>query len=160
MSQGNLNTILASVALFGVVVTLLGGVYGFAQMKLKVDTMWAFIMRRAVSEAIEGGLATLNSPLAFTRTALAALEPLAPSLRALAAAHPKASQLDLAFLIEQKYGEELLERFCIPFKTSHGACVLAALEIAKGAPIEISFDPQAEKPNLPLMKLHERERKM
>jgi hypothetical protein len=159
MSQSTVNTILASSALFTVLITLLTGVYAYAQLKLKVDTMWAFQMRRAVSEAVEGGLATLNSPLSFTMPALETLAPIADRLRALANRYPMASQLELAFLIEEHYGDELLERFCIPLRTSHGACVLAALEVAKGGPIDITFNPSI-KPSLPLMRLHEKERKL
>jgi len=163
MSAQTINSVASFSALFISVVTAMTLLYNVAvwkaKIEVKVETMWAFQMRRAVSEAVEGGLATLNSPLAFTATALDALAPIRDRLIAFGKAHQGESQLELTFHIEAAFGDELLENFCLPLKTSHGACVLAALEIAKGSPIDISFDPHF-KPSLPLMRLSKLERKM
>ena len=160
VNQSTLNTILASVSLFTVLVTLLSGVYAYAQLKLKVDTMWAFQMRRAVSEAVSGGLATLHSPLTFTAKALKTLAPIRDSLIEFGKEHEGESQLEITFKLEAEFGDILLKDFCLPLKTSHGACILAALQIAQGSPVEITFDPYTQMPSLPLMSLHSKQRKL
>ena len=131
-----------------------------ATITVKVETMWAFQMRRAVSEAVQGGLATLNSPLTFTSKSLDALAPIRDRLIAFGKEHNGEGQLAMTFELEACFGDELLKEFCLPLKTSHGACLLAALQIAKGSPVDITFDPYTEMPSLPLMALPSRNRRI
>lgn len=164
MTESFGSAVAAYTALFISIVTAFTVLYNIvvwkATITVKVDTMWAFQMRRAVSEAVSSGLATLNSPLTFTSRALDTLAPIRDKLIAFGKEHKGEDQLSLTYQIEAFFGDELLKDFCLPLKTSHGACILAALQIAKGAPVEITFDPYTDMPSLPLISLHSKQRKL
>ena len=103
-----------------------------AKLSVKVDVMWAFQMRRAVSESIEKGAATFNSPLTFSEDSKRRLEPIKASLIEFWA--NKGNKLcDGAVLleIERLFGDDLLERVGVPCRLTHGACLLLALAVAK-----------------------------
>jgi hypothetical protein len=103
-----------------------------ATLTVKVDTMWQFTMRRAVSEAVSGELMVRNSPLEITAKGYAAILPLADDL----AKHFKLAALtlednDLALEIERAFGERILLEVCIPNNLALGACLLLAIEAVR-----------------------------
>jgi hypothetical protein len=105
-----------------------------AGIDVKVDTMWAFQMRRALSEAVSSGLASVNSPIVFTPEAIASLDPIRDELLAFWKTVPEGtSDAAALLLIEARFGEDLLRLVCIPCGLSHGACLLLAMTIAKGS---------------------------
>lgn len=115
------------------IAALLKLVWRVAKLELKVDTMWSFQMKRAVSETISSGVATMNSPLCFTDTAMAYLDPIKDDLvKMWKKRDNKHSDADMLLEIERRFGDELLTSVCIPRGVSHGACLLLALAIAKG----------------------------
>ena len=104
----------------------------FGRLELKVDTMWAFQMRRAMSEVVESGIGSLNSPLIFNEDAKRALDPLRSELVNFAAKlQINISDGELLLEIEHEFGDRLLMQVCVPCKLSHGACLLLAMAIAK-----------------------------
>jgi len=104
----------------------------FAKLELKVDTMWGFQMRRAMSEVVDKGIGTMNSPLVFNDDARKRLEPLKDALiRFYQMLPPTTSDGEVLLAIEKDFGDDLLDRVCIPCGLSHGACLLLAMAIAK-----------------------------
>ncbi len=136
----SMNTALAVASLIISVITIATVVYNsatrMAKLEVKVETMWAFQMRRGAAEAINSGLAVMESPLHFAPDVLAHLDPIRDQLQCLAANNKGDSQIDLLWKIEQEFGVDLLMEFCIPLRTSSGACSLAALSVALGTDID------------------------
>ena len=109
----------------------------FAKLEVKVDTMWAFQMRRGAAEAITHGIGKMNSPLLFNPDVLAALDPMKERLSVFAQENAGVAEVDFFMLLEHAFGDELVTRFCIPFGVSQGACLLAAMQVAIDAPVPI-----------------------
>jgi len=106
----------------------------YGALETKVNTMWAFQMRRAVSEVVTSGLGTINSPLLFNDLAKKSLEPIKGRLVEFYDTLPKPTSDVMALLkIEEIFGSQLLELVCIPCGLTHGACLLLALTVAKKA---------------------------
>jgi len=102
-------------------------------LETKVDTMWAFQMRRAVSEAVTSGVGNMNSPLIFAESAIQAMEPFKARLVNFGKRIPEnTTDARVLLEIEREFGEELLKDVCVPFKLSHGACLLLAYQVAMG----------------------------
>jgi len=98
----------------------------------KVNTMWAFQMRRAMSEVVESGAGTKNSPLIFTEQAREAFGPFKKQLVEFYKTLPATmDDSEVLLEIERKFGDVLLDNVCIPFKLSHGACLLLAYAVAR-----------------------------
>jgi hypothetical protein len=132
---------LSGATLVALVGFLVKGSMRLGALEVKVETMWAFQMRRAVSETITTGLGQLNSPLHFTDAAIAALEPMRQQLLEFwKSVPPGTTDGEALLLIEARFGDEILKYVCIPCSLSNGACLLLALTIAKQSN-EISFVP-------------------
>lgn len=132
---------LSGATLVALVGFLVKGSMRLGALEVKVETMWAFQMRRAVSETITTGLGQLNSPLHFTDAAVAALEPLHQQLLEFwKNVPPGTTDGEALLLIEARFGDEILKYVCVPRGLSNGACLLLALTIAKQSN-EISFVP-------------------
>src|ERR1022692_481781 len=100
-------------------------------IEVKVDTMWDFTLRRARSEAVNNGYATINSPLVFSDEARGWLEPFASLLRDLyVSMGDHVTDTDLAVEIERIFGVRLLNEICIPHHMYMGACLLLAMDVA------------------------------
>lgn len=141
MNASAINTIMAASALIISIMTIATVLYNsatrMAKLEVKVDTMWAFQMRRGAAEAVTNSIATINSPLNFHADALAALSPMKERLSLFAQEHTGIPEVDFFMLLERAFGDELVWRFCIPMKASQGACLLAAMQVATGAPVPI-----------------------
>ena len=107
----------------------------FGALELKVDTMWAFQMRRAMSEVVEKGIGTINSPLIFSKEARGALEPIKAALIDFydnkVTEDEKLNDSLFLLAVERVFGKELLELVCVPCRLTHGACLLLAMAVAK-----------------------------
>jgi hypothetical protein len=126
---------------------LASGEAAFAALKVRCETIWMFQLRRGGYEAEEHEIAERNSPLRVLPEAMARLDPIKNELISLWKGagfppngyqddHEKAMHIeaDATILIEQKYGRQLLDLICVPCHVSHGACLLAALAVAKQDP--------------------------
>ena len=101
-------------------------------MNVKIDTMWNFQVRRAMSEVPDSGIGTRSSPLTFHADVRAALDPIKNEL--IAFNKDKLFELDDAAAlleIEREFGERLYELVCKPCSLSHGACLLLACAVAR-----------------------------
>lgn len=141
MNPSLINTLLACSSLVISVMTIATVLYNsatrMAKLEVKVDTMWAFQMRRGAAEAVTNQIADLNSPLAFHTDALEALSPMKERLALFAQEHDGVSEVEFFWMLERSFGDELVKRFCIPFNVSQGACLLAAMQVATGAPVPV-----------------------
>lgn len=110
------------------------GAWRLAKIELKVDTMWDFLMRRAQSEAVQKGLATMNSPMMVKDDALSIMAPLAVRLRGFYESMlVKPDDTHLALLIEAEMGDDILRDICIPHGLLMGACLPLAVAVAKSS---------------------------
>ena len=117
----------------GLVTSLYTSLIKMAKMEVQVDTMWEFLMKRAISEAVNKGAATLNSPLVFTEEAKSWFAPMKIELQEIYAKQgQKWKESQLCLEIEKQLGERILKEVCIPYKLYQGSCLLIAAEIAKG----------------------------
>jgi hypothetical protein len=113
----------------------------FGALETKVNTMWEFQMRRAVSEAIANKVGTQNSPLTITTKAQAFLDPIKDELRTYWKFYGhKLTEFDAMLQLEQMFGDRLLNLICLPCGLSHGACLVVALSVAKGTQTLELFD--------------------
>lgn len=103
-------------------------------LEFKVATMWNFQMRRGFSEVVSSGIGSFGSPLHFKREVQQALDPLRADLLAFGKVHLTSSVPDeeALLLLEAEFGDQLLHSICVPFRLSHGACLLLALTAATG----------------------------
>lgn len=134
LNLDNITIALSTSSLVGLLFAVFTASRRFGELETKVNTMWAFQMRRAFSEVVTSGIATVNSPLRFTEEAIKALDPIREELKALWVSLPESvrkSDVEVTLEIEKVFGERLLRMVCIPCGLSHGACLLLAMSIAK-----------------------------
>lgn len=105
-----------------------------ARNTVKVEAVWGMLMRRAVAEAVNEGLADMNSPLAFKPKAIEALLPLKERLTDWAQRRKHLNQRDFLLALESDFGDALLTSFCIPLRVEYGSCLLAAMQVALNVP--------------------------
>lgn len=128
---------LSAVAAAATVTLTIGGLLyqittRLARLELKVDTMWDFVMRRALAEGVAKGIGTLNSPFLLVDEAKVWFEPLRDDLHKFYRERGfRLSDKEMFQAIEREFGARLLVDICIPHKLYAGACVLAAIEVAK-----------------------------
>jgi len=108
------------------------GAVKIAKLEVKVDTLWDFQMRRAFSEAVSTGVATMNSPLQITEKAKHKLDPMKVELQQFWEENKTLPGIDIIMKLESKFGDQILKELCIPLGLSHGSCLLIALAVAKG----------------------------
>jgi hypothetical protein len=113
--------------------TICAGVYKFAKLEVKVDTMWKFQLRRARLEAKYTGAIKENSPMIVTEKARAAYAGLLPDLKHFykTAGRQAASDEDLALALERAFGERLVREVCPALGFSEGACLVVAVQLLK-----------------------------
>ena len=104
-------------------------------LQVKVETIWGFLMKRALSEALVQGVATHNSPVRVTDEAKEWMRDLLPPIRELyAKLGRRISDAELAMEIERQFGDRILHEVCIPRGLYMGACLLIAIQAVKEAP--------------------------
>lgn len=101
------------------------------RLEVKVETMWGFLMKRAVVEGVERGMLAVNSPVRLEPHSAEMFEHLSEDLREFGKEF-RSKEVDLALEIEKKFGDRLLHEICIPNKLSFGVCLIIATAIAKG----------------------------
>ena len=126
----------ATIALALSVLSIIGTIYGvgykMGRVELKVDTMWDFMMRRATSEAVMSGVATIKSPAVVNEEAKRWMAPLIGPIREFyAKLGRRMTDNELAMEIERRFGDRILQEVCIPHKLHMGACLLIAMQAAK-----------------------------
>lgn len=105
------------------------------KLELQVDTMWMFLTRRAVAEGNSTGLLKVNSPVSLSDRGRALLAPFLDELRGIyASVGAGKSDAELMLEIERRLGERIVKDVCIPNGIHSGACLVAAVCLAKETP--------------------------
>ena len=120
--------------LLGLVVWMGKLTWMFAQVNIKVDTMWAFSLQRGMLEGIKRGDASYASPYTVSGESLAWFDHngFAADLRKLyAACPPGIPDLDLAYKIQAQFGERLIREVCVPKGVLAGYTLVVAVAVAK-----------------------------
>ena len=104
-----------------------------SSLKIRVDTLTDCLLRRAISEGINKGIITQNSPIAITEQGR---EYFSEELKIELKNYYKTtgyllSYKELFLEIERIFGERILKEICIPHNLYASSCVLAAIEIAR-----------------------------
>lgn len=128
----------------GVIMWLVGGACGvslfvfslvarLSRLELKTETIWDFLIRRAVSEGLGKGALEMNSPVRATEAAKQWIPAeLRDELQRFYASRcNKMSLPQLMMAIEREYGDIILREVCIPRGLASGACLVIAAEVAK-----------------------------
>jgi hypothetical protein len=103
-----------------------------ARLELKTDTMWDFIMHRALAEVIRKNYGMENSPLKIADHIRSSYGPLADDLRNFfKKAGRQMTDRELFIEIQTQFGERIFREVCMPQGMEMGACVLVACEIAR-----------------------------
>jgi hypothetical protein len=103
------------------------------QIQERVDTMWAFQLRRGLREVAQKGLGKINSPITLTREAESLMQPLVPELKQFyKIIHGEELGLvDLAIKLEQQFGHRLSEEVCTKASISDAACLVLAIAMLR-----------------------------
>lgn len=101
------------------------------QLETRIETLWDFQLRRAAVEAVQRGVATVNSPLKFSAEAKSWLGDMADELRSYYRQFGAGlSRTRLAEEIERRWGRRIVDEVCVPHGLLQGACLLLAMEVA------------------------------
>lgn len=127
--------ITAICALIASVLSFLGIVYlagvKIARLELQVNTIWDFLMRRALGESVQKGLGTMNSPITFNEDAKKLFNSMSSDLKNFYKTLSKnLSHSELLQRLERNFGDKILREICIPNNLTHGSCLLIALSVA------------------------------
>ncbi len=88
-----------------------------ATLKVKVDTMWSFQMRRAFAEVVNKELGDMKSPLKIFPQAMSVLSSFNGDLKLLySRLKPGTSDIDAMIAIERTFGTRLTLEVCVPQK--------------------------------------------
>jgi hypothetical protein len=102
------------------------------ELSASLKNISEFLFRRGTAEAVINGKATINSPIKISDEAEMIFQDLKPDLKKMGQANPGMTDVELAFLIERKWGDFIMKNICIPHKMTQGACLVFAVELARG----------------------------
>jgi hypothetical protein len=128
-----LSLIISAISLLGVIYL---GQIKLAQMKVKVDALWQFQLRRGEVEAVLRGYATKNSPINIDdeRASKAFPSDLAEAIQGyFSRLGRNLTRVEMAAEIERNFGDRIVDEVCIPQGVSEGVCLVLAMHFALGA---------------------------
>ncbi len=104
----------------------------FKLIEYKQDIIWDYIISRAQLEFLNKEMGTINSPIEVNNDIKNMYAPIAKDLKD----HYKKvgvrlTDRELFEIIFKKYGEWIVKNVCLPYKLQNGACIIAAIAIAK-----------------------------
>src|SRR5713101_7508947 len=122
-----------------IAVVLLVAIYLFAYLwvkqKKEITQVWDFLIRRARAEMVYKGFGKITSPIQITAKAIEAVMPILsemlPFYAALVKDKPKISEREMFVAFEEKFGDYIVEKVCIPHGLNAGACLLAIISVCK-----------------------------
>jgi hypothetical protein len=99
------------------------------KLKVCVDTMWLFQLRRGLTEVETKGLGKINSPVQLTDQANELMKPLLRDLREFYETinGEQLGIVELAVAIEQQFGHRLIEEVCKKVGITDAACLVLAI---------------------------------
>lgn len=100
-----------------------------ARLKVCVDTMWLFQLRRGVAEVEEKRLGKVNSPVQLTQKANDLMRPLYPELKSFyeAIKGEELGLVELAIELERQFGERITSDVCRKVGITDAACLVLAI---------------------------------
>lgn len=102
------------------------------RLEVKVDTLWDYALRRAISEAMQPHVVDHIQRMSIERSARSWIEPLRADLQDFYRTKGyKLGERELAMQVERLFGARLLDEIGIPHGLSVGACLRLALDVAK-----------------------------
>lgn len=103
-----------------------------AQIQLKVDTLWSYQIRRGTAETIHYGDRSLNSHLVVNDDVKKFFDPIVERIQSFYRHRGRRlDPTDLAVAIEITFGDDILEKVCIPHGISMDVALVVAMEVAK-----------------------------
>lgn len=125
-------------ALVKIVTVCVGLASRLTRMEERVNTLSDFFVRRAKVELVKLGWGTQQSPVKITTASFEKMQPLLtellPFYAVLITKNPKLtdgskeSERTLMEAFESRFGDFIVERVCIPYGMSQGACLIAAMQ--------------------------------
>lgn len=105
----------------------------FQVLTIKQEIIWDYILSRATLEFLHKDMGTINSPTVVTSEVKKMFAPITDDLKK----HYINVGVDLTDnelfqMIFKEYGKWIFDNVCIPHKLENGACIIAAMSIAKG----------------------------
>ncbi len=99
------------------------------RLKVCVETMWLFQLRRGLAEVENKNLGTSNSPVILTKKANDLMQPLLPELKQFyEMIHGEEMGLvELAIELERQFGSRLVSEVCKKVGVSDAACLVLAI---------------------------------
>jgi hypothetical protein len=131
-----MNTI-TIVILFTIIIVLMALVYHkdqirFKNIEFKQEVIWDYIISRAELEFLQKGMGVKNSPVLVTDKTREWYKPIVNDLRTdYKKFGVKFTDRELFEIIYKKYGIWIAENVCRPYGLQNGACIIAAMAIAK-----------------------------
>ncbi len=122
------------IALFSLLSTIVYVSYRMGKLETKVDTLWEFLLKRAMGEALFKKVGEKHSPFKVSDNARSWFSgDLVKDLRQFYIEEGVGkSDMEIFILIEEKFGNRIFEEIGIPHGVTLDCCVVAAVEIAKG----------------------------
>lgn len=103
-----------------------------SKVKERVDIMWEFLMRRAISQAVNKGFGKMNSPIIISKEAQDLFTKLQSELQNFYQKKGfSLSDGELMFQIEKFWGDRIVKEVCIPNNMTEGECLVIAAAVAK-----------------------------
>lgn len=99
------------------------------RLKVCVETMWLFQLRRGVAEVEEKGLGKAKSPVKLTMAANELMRPFLPELRGFyeAVRGEEMGLVELAIALESEFGARIASEVCRKVGITDGACLVLAI---------------------------------
>lgn len=149
MDQMTYWVVASIIGLFTLAITLLSGSFIFgariARLEVRVDTIWEFLMKKAIGEALSKGVATMNSPLVPHEQVYEWFKDLKDDLEKWYKEQGAGkTDNELALLVEQKFGDKILKEISLPHDLTHSAALVVAIAIAKGTTKEVKETPKKD----------------
>src|SRR5271166_3409193 len=104
------------------------------RIELKVETMWDFLFKRALSETVAKNLASINSPFRITSEGRKNFTGIENELKEFYLINKNLfDRNDKRMFIElqNKFGNRILNEIAIPNKMIYSDCMLIAMEISR-----------------------------
>lgn len=114
-------------------------------LSTKVDVMWTLQIKQAFTNAVDKGVATLNSPLEFVEEEWNKLDSIKPDLQEWwRVCNGHLDNKTALIHIEKAFGDRLLKEISLPYKMPYWICLLLALAVAQNTrTIELNFNGQS-----------------
>jgi hypothetical protein len=104
----------------------------FAAIERKLDVVWEYIYNRAKTEFLIKKMGTINSPIKVSDEVRSWYKPISRELKnTYNQVGANLTEKELFIHIHEKFGEWITKNICLPYGLENGACIIAAIAVAK-----------------------------